>query len=144
MLTELGLELLEIMQKDVLQFYRMICVNESYSSSGNTVSTNHIVYSNVPILKTIDPKLFMDKFLSMRFENQKTCFFAIKEGYEYIKGNENLTELIEEISWLKSVQELLLSEIEIRKNKPSGYRLNTLNIRLLNEVIESLEKSKIQ
>lgn len=81
----------------------------------------------------------MDVFLHMKFDNQLICFFGIKACYNSEENNKNL---LEELDWLKSIQNLLQAEIEARKGKPSGLHLKHLNEEYLNQAIESLEKSQ--
>ena len=68
----LGRELLEIMQNEPCQFYRMICLN----SMSNRIDDYHQAYYDIPIFNYIKPNNFIDNLLSMNFDNQRNCFYA--------------------------------------------------------------------
>ncbi|GAB4545938.1 MAG: P-loop NTPase fold protein [Pleurocapsa sp.] len=133
-LPELALELLEIMQSDVWKFYRMICLNET----SNTIDNSHQVYFEIPIFKYLDTNVFMEKFLSMHFENQRTCFYAFNKRYDC---NENNKKLNEELNFLETIQFLLLRKANHNQGQPSGYRLAFLNNKYLQESIDKLKTS---
>ena len=135
-IPSMSLELLDIMQTDLEQFMRMICPNNS-SSKGKTLDQRYI---RVPILKYINPGDFVDIILSMSFDNQATCFYGLQIRYEFEEYSKNL---VEELDWLKSVQNLLMQEANSRKGKPSGLRLKDLNENYLSEAIASLGKQKL-
>ncbi|MEQ9233187.1 P-loop NTPase fold protein [Coleofasciculus sp. E2-BRE-01] len=122
--------LLATMQSDIGKFYKMICPRslENQDVSG--------IYSEIPILKHIDPAVFVEKIVSMNFEHQKTIGAGLIERYKLDWVNE---KLIEELDWLKSVRDLLLEEADNRKGKLSGYRLEWLVENCLNPAIEKLE-----
>lgn len=128
--TKLGIELLEIMQKDKWQFYRMICTHNFPEHKDWDQ-----IYSQMPIFKYIDPKEFMEKFLSMNFDFQYYSIGAFIERYKTIDINK---QLLEELDWLKNIQNLLRDEAERRKGKLSGYKLQLLNEEL-KKAIKSLE-----
>jgi len=122
--------LLATMQSDVLKFYKMIC-----SQSKQNLDWSEI-YFEIPILKYIDPGVFVKIILSMNFEDQKTIAVGLIQRYELDWINE---KLLEELDWLKSVRDLLLKEADDRKGKVSGYRLNLLVENCFNPAIEKLE-----
>ena len=138
-LPQLGLQLLDIMQQDKWQFYRMLCINNFPESK-----EFDRIYCKIPILKYIGTTEFINGFLSMNFDYQGSCLWAFSERYKANKANKtnNLNEkLLEELEWLKNIQSLLLEEAARRKGKPSGYRLELLNKEYLNKAIKTLEKS---
>ncbi|MDJ0898899.1 MAG: P-loop NTPase fold protein [Xenococcus sp. MO_188.B8] len=128
---ELGIELLEIMQNDLLQFYRMICLNDFPGKIDNSYQ----VYSEIPIFKYIEINDFMEKLLSMSFGNQKKCLSGLRKRYRFTNINK---KLIEELDWLKNTQNLLLDKADRSKGKLSGYKLQILNEEL-NQAIVRLE-----
>ncbi len=129
---QLGLELLNIMQQDKWQFYRMLCIN-------NFPECKEFdrIYCKIPILKYIGITEFINRFFSMNFDCQGSCLWAFSERYKTNNLNE---KLLEELEWLKNIQSLLLEEAARRKGKPSGYRLELLNKEYLNKAIKTLEK----
>ena len=129
---QLGIELLEIMQNDSWQFCRMICLNDS----SNRIDELHQVYSAIPIFKYIEVNDFIEKLLSMSFRNQKRCLSRLRERYRFKNINE---KLVEELDWLKNIQNLLLDKANQRKGKLSGYKLQLLNEEL-NKAIKKLER----
>jgi hypothetical protein len=98
-------------------------------------------YYEVPILKYIEPTTFVDEVLSMNSENQKFVLGALGEQYKF--ENINL-KFIEELEWLKSIQNLLQKEVENRRGKVSGFVLDSFINHYLNGAIERLEKKNSQ
>ena len=131
-----GQSLLAIMQNDSRKFYRMISLS---SSQAGDLSIQK--YHEVPILKYIKPIAFIEKLLLMSSEDRQYIFGALNERYKFDRINE---ELIEELEWLKTVQELLLVEVANRKGKISGFVLESHVKYCLKEVIEKLELKKAQ
>ena len=131
-----GQDLLANMQSDVRKFYRMICL---YSSHAEDMLVQE--YHEVPILKYIEPITFIEKILSMNSKDQISVFRALRRRYKFDNINEIL---IEELEWLKSVQNLLLLEVANRKGKISGFILELRIKHCLKEVIEKLELKKAQ
>ena len=123
-------DLVNIMQNDVWKFYKMICISNSPEQ----------IYYDIPILKYIQPSVFVEKLLEMEFKDKQFIGGALTERYEFDDINE---KLLEELDWLKSVRDLLLKEANIRKGKISGYCLELLTKEYLNQAIEKLEK-KVQ
>lgn len=134
-MPELAEKLLFTMQTDVWQFYRMICLNNSQS-----INNSHQIYFKIPIFKYIKAKDFVEKFLSISFEYQSTCFYGLKERYDFENFNK---KLVQELEWLKNIQNLLLKEAVLRKGKLSGYRLEFLNKQYLSQAIKKLEESQV-
>jgi KAP family P-loop domain len=131
-----GRDLMDIMQSDPGRFYRMICSTNSQRSDKKDLR-----YHEIPIFTYIETCKFIEKFLSMKLDDQYKILQALSERYRvanYYKG------LIEELEWLKSVQKLLLEEVNNRKGKLSGYNLEQLNKEYLNGTIKDLEAIKAQ
>lgn len=129
-------DLLVTMQSDGWKFYRMICL--SSSQDGDVLVHK---YHEIPILKYIEPTTFVEKLLSMKSEDQQRVFWALNERYKFDSINE---KLIEELEWFKSVQSLLLVEVDNRQGKVSGFILDSLIKHYVNEVIEKLEMKGAQ
>lgn len=129
--------LLIIMQNDIWKFYSMVCLSNSQERN----ASSEFNYYQVPILKYIKAKDFINKVLLMKHEDQGVVFEALQKRYEFDSSNGNL---VEEIEWLKSVQNLLLEEASRKKGKLSGYRLNTMVKDYLIEIIRKLEAKKSQ
>ena len=127
-------DLLEIMQSDIWKFNRMTC--RSNSPTGD-VSENR--YYDIPILKYIEPSVFVEKLLRMTFDQKRTVSWSLNERY----NNCNPT-LIEELDWLKSVRNLLLEEANRKTGKISGYNLKLLIETYFDEAIEKLEAAKTE
>ena len=127
-------DVLDAIQNDVGKFCRMICPD---ASPRQDVSEPQ--YHETPILKDVSPAFFLEKILQLNNEDRQYVFWAIKSRYKYEHLNE---KLIEELEWLKSIQDLLLKEANCKKGKLSGYRLELLNTNYLREVIEKLETKK--
>ena len=120
-------DLLTIMENDTWKFYEMICMS---NSSGKK-------YYKIPILKYIEPSVFIEKLLSMKFEDKQCVGWALTERYDFSNTNETL---LPELDWLKSVRDLLLKEADTKKVKLSGYRLERMTKEYFNQAIEKLEK----
>lgn len=119
-------DLLAIMQNEVWKFYNMICINNSPEQ----------IYYEIPILKYIEPSLFVEKFLLMKFDDRRCIGWALTKRYEFDDINEKLSE---ELTWLKSIRDLLLNEANNRKGKVSGHSLKLITEHYLNKAIEKLE-----
>lgn len=126
-------ELLETMANDVWNFYAMICVDNGLNLDGKSQ-----IYARIPILKHIKPKNFIEKLLTMDYLNQRNVFYALQQRYAF---NDFNAELLEELEWLKTIQLLLLQEINNKSTKLSGYKLKTLNESFLKEIIAKLEST---
>ena len=75
-------------------------------------------------------------------EDQASVFVILKERYKII--NENNKDLLDEIVWLKKLQECITKESESKQGKPSGYNLKKLNEDYLDSIIEKLEVEEIK
>jgi len=118
--------LLDTMKNNPSKFSEMVYLNDQIESK----------YCTVPIFKYVDIDSFINILLSINYENQKLIFIALKERYKVINDNK---ELIDEIEWLKKLQELIKKEFESKKDKPTRYRLAKLNEDYLNKTIKDLE-----
>ncbi len=75
----------------------------------------------------------------MEVEKRRIVYWALARRYEYDNNNSNL---VEELEWLKSVYSLLLNEASRKKGKLSGYVLEDETKRYLDEAIKKLEEKK--
>ena len=135
-LPSMSSELLNVIEKDAEQFKIMIC----QSSSSHQDKDLEKKYIRVPILKHINPDDFVGTILSVSFFNQATCLSGLQARYKFEEYSKNL---VEELDWLKSVQDLLIQEANRKQSRLSGKRLKDLNEYYLNEAIVSLEKYKL-
>ncbi|MEM8720796.1 MAG: P-loop NTPase fold protein [Cyanobacteria bacterium P01_G01_bin.39] len=133
-LPQLGLELLDIMQRDKWQFHRMLCMN-NFSDYQEWDSR----YSKIPILKYIAPQDFMNRFLSMSFYDKGSCLGTFSERYESVNFSQVLQE---ELPWLKNIQELLLEEANNKQYKLRGYKLKFLSEKYLSKALEKLSNDE--
>lgn len=77
-------------------------------------------YANVPVLHEIDPRQFVNSWLSLPHKNWKDINYALCNRY---KNRKLYSELSEEITWAKTIFSLLLTEAE------SATGLDSLRIR---------------
>ncbi|MBD2417270.1 NTPase [Anabaena cylindrica FACHB-243] len=133
----LAQELLEIMKNDVKEFDSIICT-QSFANK----KIRH-KYNEIPVLKYIRCQDFIETILYMEYDKKKYVFWALEERYKPIYLH-SYPELIEEIEWLKMVQDLLLKEVDKRQGKLSGYQLKELIETNLSKVISTLEDIQIQ
>jgi len=128
-------KLLNTVEKDVLKFHRMICLNNLPSDDQAEQK-----YYETPILKYIPVDQFLEKILLIDRDNQKYIFWIIADRYKFDNFNE---KLLEELDWLKSLQCELLKAASCRKGELSGYWLKILDTHYLRDAIKKLEaKSK--
>jgi hypothetical protein len=120
--------LLAIMQNDTWKFYTMICISNSPEQ----------IYYEIPILKYIEPLVFVEKLLLMKFDDKRCVGWALTKRYEFDNLNK---ELSSELDWLKSVKDLLSQEAHRKKGKISGHSLESLIENYFNKIIEKLEKT---
>jgi GTPase SAR1 family protein len=120
-------DLIDIMQNDTSRFYTMIC-ESNYSEQ---------IYYKIPILKHIEPSVFVEKLLEMKFNDKQYVGWALTKRYEFDNINEKLSS---ELDWLKSVKNLLSEEAHRKKHKISGLSLKLLIEEYFNKTIEKLEK----
>ena len=129
-------ELLEVMQNDGWKFRRMISLTNSPSE--NDLEPK---YYEIPIFKYLEPVEFIENLLLMNYDDKRRIFWALEERYR----TENINfSLIEELDWLKSVQNLLLEKIKLRRGKVSGFILESEMDHYFNGIIKNLEKTKEQ
>lgn len=129
-------ELLEIMEKDVWKFHRMVCIPEA-SSIWDEINGK---YAQVPILKHIESSDFVKTLLQMEPEKQRYACYALNDRYQIDEVNK---KLIEEVMWLKKVETLLREESEKRQRQRliSGYLIKeNLLKRHLSKLISKLDK----
>ncbi|MBD2316445.1 P-loop NTPase fold protein [Phormidium tenue] len=128
-------ELLNIMQNDSTKFRRMVSLSES--RDGDTVEKR---YYETPIFKYINPTIFIEKLLSMNLEDQRDILWTLSERYRYNNINENL---VEDLKFLKSIQELLQVEITDRRKhkKVSGFVLEQYVNHYLDKAIDYLDSA---
>lgn len=123
-------ELLDIMQTDMHKFQSIICMN---AASKNLL----IDYHDFPIFSYMSEKEFIDKINILPNENSRYIFYCLQQRYLY-KGN----ELVDELDFLKKVQNLLIEQVFHSKGKLSGYLLSQLNESYLGGIISNLEQIK--
>lgn len=133
MMPQKAQELLEFVGDDFSKFRRMICyVSPSVRDDAPT-------YYEAPILKYIEPSLFVEKVLAMKNEDIRSLFWMLPERYKDDSINK---KLVEELEWLKSVQRLVLNEVSHRQGRLSGYCLSLLSQDCISEAIERLSSKK--
>jgi GTPase SAR1 family protein len=120
-------DLIDIMQNDTWRFYTMICISNSSAQ----------IYYNIPILKHIEPSVFVEKLLEMKSHDKQHVGWALTKRYEFDEINK---ELSSELDWLKSVKDLLSQEANRKKGKISGYSLELLIETYFTKIVEKLEK----
>lgn len=130
-MPNIGQELLTVMQSNVWKFQDMICLSASPYQVG--VSQK---YHRIPVLKHIKETDFVEKLLSLEFEDKDSVCRSLVKRYEVESFNK---ELFEELDWLKSVRSLLLEEIARKQGKVSGYTLKKHIEPSLKEAINKLE-----
>lgn len=124
---KLAPDLLKLLESDSEAFYGQVC----YSGEGPNT------YAEVPILKAIEPHVFVDTWMRSHPKNWRNIRLGLKERYS---GARLLNELKDEAPWLREV--LILLEA-----KTKGVQsLRKLRIRLtipteLQSVLEKLDKS---
>jgi len=132
-------DLLDTIKTNSYKFYRSTC--EDIADIDQDEYTSIQKYYDIPILKYMEPDTFVENLLSTKGEDQHCIFSALKQRYK----SDNINEmLIEELTWLKSVQALLQMEVDKRKGKLSGYKLRRLIKEYLNGSIEKLELKQSQ
>jgi len=124
-----GEDLLTIMQSDVRRFSEMVYLRNSHNMDDRE-------YYQIPIFKYINSNTFVEKLLSISSEDQRRVFWALSERYKFDSINE---QLIEELEWLRAVQCLLEAEVLNRQGQLSGFILNSMIKRCVNESINKLE-----
>ncbi|MEH2100920.1 MAG: P-loop NTPase fold protein [Nostoc sp.] len=130
-MPNIGQELLSVMESDVWKFRDMICLIDS----PNQVAVSQ-QYHRIPVLKHITEVDFLEKLLSLKFEDQRNVCNSLVKRYEIETFNK---ELFEELDWLKCVHSLLLEEITRKQGKVSSLTLKSYIEPILNEAINKLE-----
>jgi len=131
-LQEAGQDLLEIMQSDTRKFSRMLSIVFSQEPY------DHIYY-RVPILQSIKPEDFIERLLTMKQEDQRSICETLSKRFESPPE-----EILEELTWLKSVQTLLIKEADSKKGKLSGYLLESLSKHYLENAIERVSAKSLE
>ena len=122
-----GNDLLEIMKSDFDKFSRMIRLSNSEDQ----------IFYDQPILKYIQPKDFVDSYLSLEPKNQRKVGPVLEKRYQngLARG-----KILEELDWLKELKTLFDSELTRRVGKPSGYVINATINKCLTNAIENIER----
>lgn len=125
-------ELLNIMQKDVSLF--RYCITDS-----RNLDIPEKRYPDYPIFKYLLPEDFTKAILRLTNENNENIvniFYSLQQRY-----NVNVEKLVDELDFLKEVQQLLLKEVDPRKGKLSGHILKSSSESLA-RIISDLEQVK--
>jgi KAP family P-loop domain len=117
-----------------------------HEDSPNSKTSSNLVFHKVPILSHIPSDDFVKSLLSMNSFHQQATFWAITRRYKHISNSHNAI-LLDELDWLKSVRNLILTEVSTRSGKLSAYRLKTLleadlNKDAITDIIQRLEDVK--
>ncbi|AUB42134.1 putative P-loop ATPase, KAP-like [Nostoc flagelliforme CCNUN1] len=128
-------ELLVLMRDDTLKFGDIIAGNNSHNWG-----VPGQIYSQIPILKHIQEVDFVNEFLLLKFPYKDAVCRTLTRRYEFNDFNE---KLFEELDWLKSVQSLLLKEVDRRRGKITGYTLKLLIEQDFDQAIQRLEATKL-
>jgi len=127
-------KLIQIMCEDIFEFHKMICLDHPF---GRDSYSEDIKYYNIPVLSFIDVHVFLEKILVMKHDDAQYIFWAFSERYKFDNRN-----LLDELDWLKSVQQFLLNEASRREGQLSGYKMTLLNDHYLVSAIERLSATK--
>jgi len=122
-------KLLDIMQKDVFIFH--YCITDSIN-----LDISEKRYFDYPIFKHLLAQDFIRKILT-----NKEIFYVFDALQERYNVNGFVEKLVDELDFLKEVQQLLLKEVDARKGKLSGFLLKLPN-EILEKVISDLEQVK--
>jgi hypothetical protein len=123
-------QLMEIMLKDNTCFSAMICVN----SLRNDVDER---YYDFPIFNYLSPQKFIENLMLLSNDDKYFVFLCLEERY---KGHYAVNNLVDELSFLKGIQVLLMQEIKNNYGEVSGCVLKQLNENYLVKTISRLEK----
>ena len=118
-------ELIKIMKTDVSKFARMICLSNSEDCR----------YWNIPIFKYADITEFFDNLLDLQPKDRRTIIYALDERY---KHENNSSNLIDELDWLREVSKKLQNESVQKKGKVSGYTIGLMVV-AFNKMIDKLD-----
>lgn len=112
-------ELLDIMQKDIKDFYLKLAEHP---------------FNNISILSYMLVDEFASSFLDKNPEQIRYIINIFNARY---KNNSNFTD---ELSWLKQLKERIEPEVKLREGKLSGYSIS-LVLKSLSEAITTLEET---
>ena len=118
---EIGEIILNAMESEIEKFYQIM--------SGEIVE-----YRNIAILKSVNPEIFVQKFLKLHPRYWTSITIGIY--HRYIKDYSGLRNKLYEISWLQEVVYLLNEEIQTRNGKLSQFQISSL---LKNYLIPALQ-----
>jgi hypothetical protein len=124
-----GLELLQIMEGDVQDFFRRLCLNNVTSSP----------YFDVPVLAHVAPEQFVERLLALKPAAQRSVFFMFRGRYERGQLDETLKE---ERPWLAEVKRNLEGRIEAMRPM-SRYRIRRLMARNLDPLLSHGEPPRV-
>ncbi len=120
-LPETGKDLLKLMASDINTF-----VSELIQLEGECT------YYDIPVLASIDPREFVDTWISLSPFDQDLVRMIFEKRYDFKNNCED------EKDWLKEINVLLKQKQEDIKGKLSGYRLGKYRI-TLKKAIEQIE-----
>ena len=132
-LPDVGKKLIDVLKTNTPKFETML-----YG-----LNTDDRIYYKTPIFKYIDPDEFFRAFMSISNSNKRIAIFAI---HERINSHDHLSELVDEIDFLKAFDTLVSQEADKRKGRVSGYILANISSHYLKEMIkqfETLRRGKI-
>jgi len=129
-------KLLNIMQENVLKFH--YCITHSIHFDISEKRYPEKIYSDYPVFKYWLPEDFVEEVLMQSNEIIPRIFYSLQERYNV---NSIVEKLVDELDFLKEVQQLLLEEVDARKGKLSGFLLKRSN-EILEKVISDLEQVK--
>lgn len=118
-------ELIKIMKTDVSKFARMIFLSNSEDCH----------YWNIPIFKYADITEFFDNLLDLQPKDRRTIIYALDERY---KPENNSSNLIDELDWLRKVRNELQNKSVQKKGKVSGYTIGLMVV-AFNKMIDKLD-----
>ncbi len=119
-------ELLTLMKTDSRFFMRKLILNNHKDNE----------YYQTPILSYIDPKLFVENLVLLNHDDRYNIACIFQTRYEFNQIN---PKLIDEISWLKNVRDLLSNEMEQRIGKISWVSLSEVIMPCFSDAITKLE-----
>ncbi len=126
-------KILDMMQNNMAMFQHTIFFN----AGSNFDSLGQKSYYDYPILKYLPPEDFMKTFLTFSYLDMGFIFYCLRNRYSSPNFAKNL---VDELDFLKKIQNLLLAEISQKTGKISGYLLSSLNKEYLEGIISNLEQ----
>ncbi|MBL0545956.1 hypothetical protein JD507_12110 [Aeromonas jandaei] len=117
--------------------------DDPYSFYKQIVLCNHPdnFYYKIPILKYIDPDVFVEKIISASPNSRRTACYAFSERYRFDDFN---TLLLPELPWLHNVVEKLERKRHEREGKISGYQLQHCINTYFIPAVQTLEETMIK